>query len=145
MDELGPLQILYSWQSVLLAVVITSITHGVKASIDVYMGGTDLRKQKRWMRKLVLPAIPLSVGAVLGMLVPLKPDVLMEYVATHHVSPYLIGATYGIAIGQFADYLYTRFMNKAPTPPPVNSVPPPPDVTTIPPADITSIPPEGEK
>lgn len=139
MDELGPLQLFYCWQSVLLAVLITTCTHSVKAGIDVYVGGTDIRKQKRWMRKLVLPSIPLAIGTLFGLVIPLKPDVLLTYVATHNVSPHLLGASYGLFVGQFADYLYTRFMNKAqvPVPAAVNSIPPPPDSLAPPPDEKT--------
>jgi len=110
--ELGPLEILYSWQSVLLAIMITTLTHGVKALIDVKFGGTAARRRSKSMGKLVLPAIPLVLGAVLGILIPLRPDVLMAYIAQHNVNSWAIGACYGIAVGQFADYIYQRFMNK---------------------------------
>jgi len=112
MDEVGPLQILYSWQSLLLAIAITIGTQGVKRLVDSFMGGTDTRKQRRYMSTVVLPAVPLALGTLAGMFVPLRPELLMEYVRTHDVSMYWVGGAYGLAVGQFADYLYQRFANK---------------------------------
>lgn len=116
--ELGPLEILYSWQSVLLAIVITTLTQGAKALIDVKFGGTYSRRRSKVIGRLVLPAIPLVFGALLGMLVPLRPDVLTTYIATHQSYALAIGACYGVSVGQFADYLYQRLMDKKTPPPP---------------------------
>jgi len=109
--DLGPLEVLYCWQSCLLAVGVASSTHGVKALLDVLVGGKAARKKRIVINRLVLPATPIVLGAVGAVVVPLHPEALIAYASLHGlvgVKLMLVNAGYGAAVGQFADYMWHR-------------------------------------
>lgn len=148
---MNPIEILYSWQAVLIAVAATGITQLVKTLVDIWWGsrvlkrastpppaaepkpitppagpyrtptppavkpsavavGKEQRKRSVIINRLVLPMTPIVVGALFAVLVPARPEVIMEYVTTHEVgwTKYLIFAAWGAACGQFADYLWSK-------------------------------------
>jgi hypothetical protein len=154
---MNPLDILYAWQSALLAVVIVGITQGVKAGIEAYLliknagttkTGRELRKEISVLDRAILPLVPLVSGALIGAFVPMRPEVLVQYVNEHGGGSRLAFAMWGAAIGQFSDYLYQRFKRMLPaqsatpsTPPATPSEAPPASENdtgreTIPPASI---------
>ena len=107
--ELGPVEILYNWQSVLLAVAVSALVQGVKRSLDIAIGGTTKRKSLRWVTEVLLPLLPLFIGSVGAIIVPLRPDQLTAYVTEHtSVKPWVAFGAWGAAVGQFSDYLYQR-------------------------------------
>lgn len=113
MEELlGPLAVLYSWQSILLAFGVASLTHAVKGALDLKLGGKEERQRRLWANRVVLPLTPIGLGAVGGALIPLHPEALREYLSTHAVvgwKYYLALAAYGGAVGQFSDYVWHRY------------------------------------
>lgn len=107
--NLGPVEVFISLPAIVAAIVVAVSTTGVKAVIDTASGGTDKRKLNPWLSKVVLPAVPLALGALYGAFVPFRPEYLVEYVAAHPDAPMVIvGAAYGVVVGQFSDYIYTR-------------------------------------
>ena len=111
MDDLGPLSIVLELQTYVAAVVIYVATHFVKVSIDLAHGtnGTEKRKLNPWLSRVALPVVPLVLGFLYGAFVPFRPDTIEEYVATHEASSMVwVGGMFGIVIGQFSDYIYTK-------------------------------------
>lgn len=132
---MNPLDILYAWQSALLAVVIVGLTQGVKAGIEAYLvlknagttkTGRELRKEISVLDRAILPLVPLVSGALMGAFVPVRPEVLVQYVNEHGGGSRLAYAMWGAAIGQFSDYLYQRFKRMLPAQPATPSTPPSP-------------------
>lgn len=110
--DLGPLGILYCWQSCVIAFLITTLTHGVKRLIDYNMGGKETRQQSLLINSIILPATPITLGALLGVLLPLHPEELIKYMADHNITGFkaqMVFAAYGAAMGQFADYVWARY------------------------------------
>lgn len=105
----GPVEVFISLPAIVAAIVVAVATTGAKAVIDVACGGTAKRKLNPWLSKVVMPAVPLVLGALYGAFVPFRPEYLAEYVASHPESPIMVvGAAYGVVVGQFSDYIYTR-------------------------------------
>ena len=128
---MNPLDILYAWQSALLAVVIVGLTQAVKAGIEAYLvlknagtpkTGKELRGEVAVIDRAVLPLVPLVSGAIMGAFVPMRPEVLVQYVTEHGGGSRLAYAMWGAAIGQFSDYLYQRFKRMLPAQPPAPPV-----------------------
>jgi hypothetical protein len=150
---MNPLDIVYAWQSALLAVVIVGLTQGAKAGIEAYLllknkgttkTGKELRGEVAILDRAILPLVPLVSGALMGAFVPMRPEVLVQYVTEHGNGSRLAYAMWGAAIGQFSDYLYQRFKRMLPAQPSGTSKPPPAPAPsddsagreTIPPASI---------
>jgi len=110
--DFGPLSVLYCWQSVVLAVGVSTGTHGVKRLVDFQLGGKDARKSLVFFQSIFLPATPIVLGALIGAFVPLWPEALTAYIATNSltgIKAKLVLAGYGAAVGQFADYAWSRY------------------------------------
>lgn len=133
--DLNPIEILYSWQAILIAVAATGITQLIKTVVDITVGkkalsrlqaaapdlvldmppgavGKEKRQDNVWINRLLLPMAPIAVGAVFAVVVPARPDVIVAYVTAHEVgwTQYLIYAAWGAACGQFSSYVYDRVM-----------------------------------
>ncbi len=107
--DLGPIEILYNWQSILLAVAVSAAVQGIKHTLNIAFGGKEKRKEVRWVTEVLLPLMPLFIGALGAILVPLHPDPLTTYIAAHpNVKPWVAFGAWGAAVGQFSDYLYQR-------------------------------------
>lgn len=104
-----------------LAVAIYGVTQLVKTSIDIGMGYVDVNgkrvpkrksdlKKYAWLNRLLLPALPPTLGLLMGAFVPFRPEPLIEYVTTHHEGFWGVVAysCYGGIIGVFADTIYTK-------------------------------------
>lgn len=114
--DLGPLEVLYCWQSALLAVGVATTTQGVKNALDVFVGGKQVRKKKLIITKLILPATPVLLGALGAVFIPLHPEALTAYMAARELTGLKASialAAYGGAVGQFSDYLYARLSGLA--------------------------------
>jgi hypothetical protein len=124
---MGPLELLYSWQALLVAVAATGVTQLVKTILDVAWGhvdttptptmkdakvvGAELRRRSIILNRFVMPMTPILTGAVMAMVVPIRPDQLLEYITTHHIAgtgAMLVYASWGAACGQFADYGFSK-------------------------------------
>jgi hypothetical protein len=120
---MNPLDLIYSWQALLLAAAATGITQLVKTSFDVAKGGKqpsmsdakkageEQRRKSVILNRFVLPMTPILVGFLFAMVVPVRPEALIEYVA-EHVSEvwqqYLVYGSWGAACGQFSSYTYDK-------------------------------------
>ena len=107
-----PLDLLYSWQSLFLAVVIATMTqsfkHLVEGLIERYSGGDGRAKRKASIANVTLfPMFPLLLGGLIGRFFPIRPEYLVRYVNENHTSM-AVYAMWGASIGQFSDYLYQR-------------------------------------
>jgi hypothetical protein len=107
---MGPLDILYCWQSLLCAVAVIGVMKAVTAAIDLAIG-KDRRRANRWLSYFVLPMATVLLGFVYGAVVPLRPDALSSYLAEHEIEGWramLSAGMWGAACGQFAQTLYDR-------------------------------------
>ena len=128
---MNPIDVFYSWQSLLLAVAVSGIVQAVKTGIDTVYGtsparqsapgvkvhhvGKELRKSNALITRGLLPLLPIIMGAVLAMLVPLRPDILTAYAEGKGGGrDWSIYALWGAAIGQFADYIYQQIKRNLP-------------------------------
>lgn len=125
MEELGPLSLMYSWQALICATACVGITQMIKTIIDImYLpkvedqpGGPhrsaakEKRKENLWVTRVTLPVIPVLVGAVWAAVVPLRPDVLVEYVKAEELQGLWMVLAYGGwggACGQFSTMLHSK-------------------------------------
>jgi hypothetical protein len=115
MEDLGPIAILYNWQSVVMAASVAVLTSIAKRALDIAIGGEEKRKQHPWLSGIALPLVPLLLGALFGAFIPIHPDALDNYVdaysvkhAAAHLRPWLVFSAWGAAVGVFADYIYQR-------------------------------------
>lgn len=122
----NPVEILYSWQAVLVALMTAGLTQLIKTLLDIYGGlkaaeetptvrdmakvGKEVRKRNLLLNRVILPAIPLVIGALIGAFVPLRPEVIIEYVEAHVQGLWqgIVYGAWGAACGLFADYLVTK-------------------------------------
>ncbi len=130
---MNPIDVFYSWQSLLLAVAVSGIVQAVKTGIDTVYGtsparrstdlpgvkahhvGKELRKSNALITRGLLPLLPILVGALLATLVPLRPDILTNYAEDKSGGrDWTIYALWGAAIGQFADYIYQQIKRNLP-------------------------------
>ena len=105
----NPLELLYSWQALLCAAACVGVTKLVKTILNITMG-EEKRKSNKWVSKVALPVTPIVVGAVYSMAVPLRPEVLSEYVSAQVSGAWVwLGyAGWGAACGQFSNFGYDR-------------------------------------
>jgi hypothetical protein len=130
--ESNPLELLYSWQAMLVAIAATGITQLVKTILDVLYGrgsspanlvesakaGAATRKRTLLINRFVLPMTPIVVGAVMAMVVPVRPDPVLAYVATHGITgvgKFMVYAAWGAACGQFASHLFDKIKGLLPS------------------------------
>lgn len=107
--DLGPVEILYNWQSIVLAAGVSAVVQGLKKTLDIVVGGKDKRKAIRWVTQVLLPLSPLLFGALGAIIVPLHPEKLTEYVAANaNAKPWVAHGAWGAAVGLLSDYLYQR-------------------------------------
>ena len=129
---MNPIDVFYSWQSLLLAVAVSGIVQAVKTGIDTVYGtsparqsapgvkahhvGKELRKSNALITRGLLPLLPILIGALLAVLVPLRPDILTNYAEDKSGGSrdWTIYALWGAAIGQFADYIYQQIKRNLP-------------------------------
>jgi hypothetical protein len=107
---MNPLDLIYCWQALLVAVACVGITQLAKTLIDSTMG-KERRKDSVVLTRFVLPMMPIVVGVLVAVLIPVRPEVLIDYVSARvnntwgELSTY---ALWGGACGQFADYTFTK-------------------------------------
>lgn len=106
--NLGPLEILFSWPSVIAAAAVV----GIMATLTT-VGSLTIPasfRQTKWYRKVILPVVTVLVGALYALVVPLRPEVLLEYAAEHLSGAwvYLGYMGWGAACGQFSQTIYDR-------------------------------------
>lgn len=131
---MNPIDVFYSWQSLLLAVAVSGIVQAVKTGIDTVYGtsparrstdapgtkalqvGKALRKSNALITRGLLPLLPILIGALLAVIVPLRPDILTNYAEDKSGGSrdWTIYALWGAAIGQFADYIYQQIKRNLP-------------------------------
>lgn len=124
---MNPLDLLYSWQAVLIAIAATGVTQLIKTVLDVVWGHKDAqptptvkdakkvgearRKRSLIVNRLVLPMAPIWTGALMASVIPIRPEALVEYITAQHIEGWgriLVFAAWGAACGQFADYGFSK-------------------------------------
>lgn len=107
---MNPIDILYSWQAILCAVACVGITEAIKTAIDVRIGSAA-RKRSAILSRLVLPMLPIWVGALYAVAIPMHPEALGAYLEAQGVEGWArlvsLGA-WGAACGQFSTWIYDR-------------------------------------
>jgi len=99
-----------------LMVLIYMGTQLIKTVIDLILGKKNLKEGKAKRRRrvifnrLILPAVPVSIGVLLGALLPIRPVMLMEFVNEYVTgfSATVVYGAYGAIMGQFSDYGYSK-------------------------------------
>lgn len=107
---MGPLDLFFGIAPLLLAGIIWMLVQLLKAGID-YRLGREKRREKVWLTRIVLPAIPPVLGFAIAMFLPLRPESLVDFASRAELSDWQARAVYGAwgaAVGQFADYLYSK-------------------------------------
>lgn len=106
---MGPLELMYGWQALLCACACVGVTQLVKTILNLTMG-VEKRKANKWISQLVLPILPVLVGAGYALLVPLRPEALLEFTALHAQDglAYVGFAGWGAACGQFSTMLHQK-------------------------------------
>lgn len=109
MNELGPLSLMYSWQALICATACVGITRLFKTILNLTMG-LEKRKANKWISQLLLPMFPVLVGGLYAALIPLRPEVLVEYAEANldGAWAYVGYAGWGAACGQFATMLHGK-------------------------------------
>lgn len=131
----NPLDLIYSWQALLVAGVGVAAAQLVKTSVDIVWGHVDVAKngggthgpmvkiqvgKKRrqsnpWVTRVFVPAIPLLACAVFVTLIPVHPPVLDLYIEAmdhkHHMPGWQqsgLVMSWGTLCGQFSSYIFDR-------------------------------------
>lgn len=106
-----PLEILFCWQALLVAITVAGILRFVKATMDAAKGA-DWRKDRKWIELFLFPLSAIFLGAGVAVVLPLHPDVLQEYLdKVPEGQQWAIPAVYALwggACGQFSSYTYDR-------------------------------------
>jgi hypothetical protein len=125
MPDLGPLNVFICWQTILFSIGISLISGGIKSTIDYFIGksylkeeldgnetevsvGKEIRKSSRFLTRVLMPSVPLLIGAILALFVPLIPDLLVAYIKTVK-NGWLVLMFYGATCGVVADYVYNHY------------------------------------
>ena len=104
---MGALEIFISWQAIALAVIVVTVTGGVKKLVDTVWSG---RKDNRIATRLVLPSVPLVLATLGGIFIPMYPEALVEYAESHDGNEWILYGAWGfVAAGVAGDYLYSKF------------------------------------
>ncbi len=111
MTDLGPLALMFSWQALLCAIACVGITKLPTMIIDRLMGKAK-RQANWWLTHLLYPMIPILIGILYATLVPLRPEVLTEYVtkSTEGLWQLVAYAAWGGACGQFSQVIYDKMI-----------------------------------
>jgi hypothetical protein len=103
---MGALELFVSWQAIMLAVVTVLVTEGIKRVLDLVW---EERKKSRIFTRIALPAMHGALGFLAGMLLPFRPESVVEYVTAYDSPAWLAYGLWGLIVGGVAgDYLYTK-------------------------------------
>lgn len=106
MADLGPLEVFLCWESVALSAGVHVGTRAAKSALLLLVKSP---KVEAWVRHVLLPCIPLLLGAVAAVVLDLYPAWLADYVIREKVEdPRVMFFCYGGMIGVFADYIHSR-------------------------------------
>lgn len=106
----NPIELLYSWQALLLAGLVMGLTQFIKTVIDLKIS-KEARKNNPVLNTLIMPALNPLFGFLIAMVIPARPEVLIEYATTHVLVQWeslLVFGAWGAAVGQFADYIFSK-------------------------------------
>lgn len=110
--ELGPLEIIYCWQSLLMSSLIWASTGSLKSLLTI-VAGVD-RMKRQIVKHVAMPLAPITIGAVMAMVFPFRPEQLDKWAdieLANGDNPIFIYIFYGACVGQFADYLHQKLNN----------------------------------
>ena len=124
---MGPLDLFYSWQACVIAVLASGTVQVLKRSTDILRGlkvdadgdgkvdmweaiGRELRRDALFWNKLVLPSAVVLAGAFWAAVLPVRPEYLFEYAEAHAPGwrATAVFAGWGAACGQLASSIFTH-------------------------------------
>ncbi len=103
------LELFISWQALALAAIVVTVTGGAKTVVGIVW--KDWR-DSRIGSKLVVPSIPLVLGFLAGVFIPLRPEAVVEYVtsSTSGAGSVVAYGAWGFVTGGVAGaWLFDRF------------------------------------
>lgn len=106
----NPIEIFYCWQALVVALMVYMLTQLVKVALPLIIT-PKTEKGKTILKRVVMPSIPPLLGFLGSALLPLHPEVLIAYVSANihnWAEEALIYGAWGAAVGQFADYIYSK-------------------------------------
>lgn len=118
---MNPLDVIFSWQALFVALLASLGTEAFKRSLDYWIAdhretvrgalrqGADLRRQTL-SSQFALPLVPVLLGLSLGLALPWRPEVLVVYYRAHDtlLGELAIYGAWGAACGALGDYLHER-------------------------------------
>ncbi len=125
----NPIELMWSWQALLVSITAAGIVQFLKVVIDIAWGhfskeetptikarlsvGRDKRSGNKILDRLVMPALGPVVGALITLFIHVYPEVLQTYVESMiekgaMTSGWAIYMLWGGGCGQFADYAVTK-------------------------------------
>ena len=104
--NLGPLNVFFCWESVALAAGVHVCTRAIKSALFLVFKEP---RQQLWVKHVVMPVVPLLLGACAAVIFPLHPAWLTDYMEQEEITQsYALFFCYGGMIGVFADYIHQR-------------------------------------
>lgn len=104
--DLGPLEVFLCWESVALSAGVHVGTRAIKSAL-LLLAKTP--KAEAWIKHVILPCVPLFLGAFAAMVLPIHPVWLTDYIEREEITDTLgLFFCYGGMIGTFADYIHQR-------------------------------------
>lgn len=101
----GPVAQLFAcWEAGAVAVLVGGTVEAVKRGLD-WRVGRDRRENARALR-LAISMLPIVLGAVIAMIVPIRPAWLTEYVRKLPSGRLGVFAVWGATIGLFSGFAY---------------------------------------
>lgn len=133
MPDLGPTRLFICWQAIVLAVIVASLVEAIKRIIDNRM--SKERREASKGARISLPGLPLALGALLAIVIPLRPEWLTTYVEKLPSGRTTSFAAWGAVVGQFSGFMYAwvkQALKKVAPSVSLTQTPPPPSPSTPP-------------
>ncbi len=122
---MNPFDLLLSWQALLHITLVIVLSQGFTALFDYKLGknenadvegfrairatGSDMRRAHPIAGQLFMTTIPLLLGILLAIALPIRPHSLETYVTLRYTPVLLSYAAWGAIIGGTAEYLFDRY------------------------------------
>jgi len=106
----NPIEIFYCWQAVVTALMVYMLTQALKSYVPLLYTPKTAKGKVVFKRGLMV-TLPPILGFIVAALIPIHPETLISYVTEHasnKLDSVMIYGAWGAAVGQFADYLYTK-------------------------------------
>jgi hypothetical protein len=107
----GPASIVLSWQSAIDSIAIVAVVSVVKRFMEAVVGGKEKRKKNRWFT-LILTALPIILGVLMAIFVPIRPAWLESYARLKAQNPNIVYGTWGICVGLLSGSVYHQIIRR---------------------------------